>query len=163
MNKQRRRQVLAVATVYISITIGSLFFGHSIAHAATAVDAQQVYKRLITVNGIRNAPPLTVSNDKDINAYATPDKIIVNAGLLAYVHNNSELALIIGHELSHILHHDDGSTILRELRADREGAIMIRNAGYDICTGAQALKRLHSNGGMTHPDSDTRYYELGCH
>ena len=163
MNKQRRRQVLAVATVYVSITIGSLFFGHSITHAAEAGTARVVYKIITSINKIKNAPPIIVNNSKVINAYSFADKIVITTGMLAYVHNDNELALILGHELAHFVHKDNGSSIPKEYRADKDGAIYMHNAGYNICVGAQALRRLHSDGGNDHPTSEARYHELGCH
>lgn len=49
---------------------------------------------------------LVVSNRDDFNAFVTPllpSKIFIHQGLLEMVANDDELALIIGHELSHVI------------------------------------------------------------
>jgi Zn-dependent protease with chaperone function len=52
------------------------------------------------------AYPITVSEQDSINAMADGDKIVVTKGMMRFVTNDDELALVIGHEISHnALHH----------------------------------------------------------
>ena len=47
-----------------------------------------------------------VVDDKDVNAYSLPGGFIyVNKGLLNYIHSDDELAGVLGHEITHVMHH----------------------------------------------------------
>ncbi len=43
-----------------------------------------------------------VSDSADINAGVTPNKMVVNYGMLRFVESDDELAVVIGHELAHL-------------------------------------------------------------
>lgn len=47
------------------------------------------------------SPDVFVVEDSTVNAYADGKNIVVNTGLLRFMENDDELALIIGHELAH--------------------------------------------------------------
>lgn len=44
----------------------------------------------------------TVSDEEDVNAYATPGLITVTTGLLRFIASDDELAVVMGHELAHL-------------------------------------------------------------
>lgn len=45
--------------------------------------------------------PVTLSNDDSVNAYADGKSVIITTGMMRFVENDEELALIISHELAH--------------------------------------------------------------
>jgi beta-barrel assembly-enhancing protease len=46
---------------------------------------------------------LTVVKDETVNAFALPGGyVFINSGLLSFIHNDSELAGVLGHEIAHV-------------------------------------------------------------
>jgi predicted Zn-dependent protease len=123
--------------------------------------AQLIYSRILHSNHI-SGPPLKIEYNSDVNAHSTWYGLYINTGMLRNVRNDSEMALVIGHELAHYRLGHLQSTPENEYAADRLGASYMVIAGYNICIGAQVVKRFHSKGSKTHPNSDDRYYRL-CH
>lgn len=145
--------------VYLSLLITNPI------NAASIEDARAVYNQLVQSNHFtKHVPALKKSNERFANAYYRGDRntITITKGMLREVRNKSELALLLGHELSHWVYHDKSSKPYLEYRADRNGAKIMTKAGYSVCTGAQLLKRDKSKGGKTHPASQLRYNRLGC-
>jgi Zn-dependent protease with chaperone function len=55
--------------------------------------------------------PLVIDEkDKEINAYTDGNKIVISRKMLNFVHNDNELALVIGHELAHAALNHVGKT-----------------------------------------------------
>lgn len=132
------------------------------ANAATFKDAQEVYNRLIKANGFSFAPRLTLDMNPHPNASASITKITITSGMLMFVRNSNELALILGHELGHFTRIDLSSSPSYEFAADKLGAVYADVAGYNHCTGVAVLKRFNDRASKTHPDSDERYNRLKC-
>ena len=143
------------------IAIVFIFF-NTVAYTANIKDAQNVYNRLLQSNGIKYHPMLRLSESKEVNASETRRYITINRGMLNFVRNNAELAIVLGHELGHFLRGDGSSKPSREYAADAIGAKLANKAGYPVCKGAQVLRRFGDKGSSTHPDSASRYKALGC-
>lgn len=124
-------------------------------------DAQKVYKKIIKANKLR-APALILRNDGRVNAGARFYLISINKGMLEFVKNEDELAIILGHELAHFNLGHKRSNHENEFTADRVGAIYAERAGYDRCRGVIVIKRFNSEAGDTHPSSRERYNRLRC-
>jgi hypothetical protein len=45
-----------------------------------------------------------VTDEDDVNAFASPGQIVVTAGLLRFIRSEDELAVVMGHELAHLTH-----------------------------------------------------------
>ncbi len=132
------------------------------ASAMSFSEARGVYNRIARANGI-NPLPLKLLNSSEVNAEETGQEIYVYKGMLRFVRNQSEMALVLGHELSHYTLHHRTSTKRHEYAADKLGAVYMRKAGYDVCLGAQAFKRYNSGPSDDHPDDLDRLHALGCH
>lgn len=135
---------------------------HSSYSAVTRQEAQEVFNNLQRVSGIYTK--FSVSSNKSVNAESTPTGIVIYQGMLNFLRNKNELAIILGHELAHTDNGDDGSTPPREYRADKEGFFMAVKAGYNSCAGAVVFKRMAVRDGnrksVTHPRSLDRYKVL---
>ena len=159
------KRIATSFSVYLTLSLSFLFATHSIAHASVSTNlAKIVYIKLLSKNNVKKSTGLVIVQKNEVNAGANVAKnvIILNSGMLNYVHNADELALVLGHELGHIARGDGGSNVNAEYAADKLGGEYMKNAGFNLCVGAQALRRLHSNGGGTHPASEARYKALGC-
>lgn len=132
-------------------------------YAMSFGQAQVIYQKLVAANGISIYPGLYLDPDSAPNASSSPMRIDVTAGMLRFVRNADELALVLGHELGHYTLHHTGSTPSREFAADRLGAQYEDRAGYNHCRGVQVLYRFHDKADSTHPDSDDRYSRLRCY
>lgn len=119
----------------------------------SSADVQRIYTRIVVSTATQNAPPISVEKG-DVNAYYDGRHIAVYTGMLQFVRNEDELALVIGHELAHIKWRS-------ETKADEVGANYIAIAGYNRCKGALMLKRL-GKGDSVHPSGTIRYKHLGC-
>lgn len=131
-------------------------------YALTFNQAQAVYDNLLRANEFTIAPRLVLDPTSSVNASCSVFRITINAGMLRFVHNSSELAMVLGHELGHYTNHDRGSTPEREYRADALGAVYAQRAHYNRCLGADVYRRFHHKASKTHPDSDSRYNRLKC-
>lgn len=131
-------------------------------YAMSFNQAEVVYNKLVRSNGFTNYPRLVYSSSRDVNASAGGLRITVNAGLLRFVRNSNELAVVLGHELAHyrLAHH--GSTPSNEYAADSLGASYAAKGGYNRCDGAKVILRFHDKGSKTHPPSDKRYNRIKC-
>jgi hypothetical protein len=89
-----------------------------------------------------------LARSSQVNAFHTGRKVVMTTAMLAFLANDDELAVVLGHEMSHsILHHpvmSEGEGILagfgigagaiwqREAQADRFGLRLMAAAGYDL-------------------------------
>lgn len=139
-----------------------LFLFSVISNAATFQQAQAVYNKIIIDNGL-HGPILVLNSSNEVNADETDQRISINRGMLRFVHNSSELALVLGHELGHFTLHHQSSTVAHEYAADHQGAIYASHAGYSVCLGAQVFKRFPPvSPNSDHPDNYDRIKHLGC-
>ncbi len=143
------------------ILLVSMLFFVNTSFAMSASHMGQIYQRVLQANGLHGVP-LVVIRDNDVNADNAGDRIEVNTGMLRDVRNDSEMALVLGHELAHGTLHHHMSTIPNEYAADRLGAQYMNKAGYNICVGAKMLKRFGNHASNDHPAGTDRYKRLGC-
>lgn len=90
--------------------------------------------------------------DPRLRASADPGSVFVTSGLVQYVSSDDELALLLGHELAHIvLGHVDArgrrglsrkARLERERAADRFGLYLMARAGYDVSQASGFWRRL---------------------
>ncbi|WP_167737573.1 M48 family metalloprotease [Sphingomonas parva] len=101
-----------------------------------------------------SAPPtdrlerLRLARDKDVNAFVTDGRVTITTAMLDFIENDDELALILAHEMGHLIlkhppmHEGDkllasigirsGTFWKREEAADRLGIRLLAAAGYDV-------------------------------
>lgn len=134
-----------------SISVNSMSFS----------EAQAIYNKIAIINNIP-APILVLRDNVEVNADETDTRIAVNSGMLLFVKNQSEIALVLGHELGHFTLHHEYSSIAHEYAADYKGAIYMSNAGFKRCLGAQMFKRMYQGPSDDHPMAKDRITHLGC-
>lgn len=96
----------------------------------------------------------------EVNASCYMGKIHIYKGMLYFAKNDDEMALVIAHEIAHHMLGHWTSTPPNEFAADKFGAQIAKYAGYNVCRGAQAVKRFGDPGSRTHPSSNERYKRL---
>jgi predicted Zn-dependent protease len=77
---------------------------------------------------------------RELNAYSLPGRVYVTAGLYDAIRDDHVLAAVLGHELAHLeaddglkpTCNDAGTTLRREIAADRRAVQLLRDAGYDV-------------------------------
>lgn len=79
------------------------------------------------------APAFVINSDR-LNASTDGREIELSTALVEQVGDDAALALIIAHEMAHVLrgHRSDGPRWTAELQADSDALTLMRNAGYDI-------------------------------
>ena len=175
------RQVLRVAIV-LGLA-GLIYIGSVVAYdkhysrEAYIKHYQDLYNDIGRQSG-QVYPPLRISDSMVVNAFATENEVIVTKGMLEFVNNDDELAMVLGHEISHfILKHVFQPNLpgmgpienmmwdlQKEENADKLGAFLALQAGYDVCNGRQVWLRLHNAGdaleNTSHPHHIFRYVNL---
>jgi len=100
-------------------------------------------RRTGTVEHLRITPSrgcaarVVVKTGLGITAFSDGTNIAVSSKLIRFALNDDELALIIGHELGHIINNDGDASGLQqrrqmEDRADARGVALVKCAGYDV-------------------------------
>lgn len=87
-----------------------------------------------------------LKTDNTLDAYSDRHDLAITTGMIAFTANDDELALIVGHELAHVvLQHEQGASAAqlrkREVEADIVGAMLAHCAGYDVVKGAAFWRR----------------------
>lgn len=134
------------------------------------VNIQSVYERL-AVNAGAPMVPLVVLDSPIVNAWTDGQSITVTTGFLAIVRNNDELAMVLGHEMGHVLagdiiHGNDGvDDRYKEALADKTGAFIMMRAGFNECRGKEIFRTFIKLFGddaaaMGHPDYAFRLNQL---
>ena len=105
---------------------------------------------------------LEIIEDGAINAYGHRGGIAIHLGLAELIADSeSELAVIIGHELGHVYQFRTGEQRFnpdnRELDADVWGLLLSLLSGYDPYAGAGALAKLEMANGRA--DLDSQYLQ----
>lgn len=103
------------------------------------------------------------------NAFTNGEDVLILAGLLDVARTEAELAVVIGHELGHILAeqkygpgHRNADPMAAEMEADRLGLYLAARAGYDVSGTTVVMERimqdypLAAEGGENHPSSALR-------
>lgn len=89
---------------------------------------------------------LVMKTAKSIEAYGDGKNVGVSTSLAQFAETDDELALVIGHEIAHIINRDGKATGIddrraKEDRADLLGAGLLRCAGYDVERSTRFLSR----------------------
>lgn len=143
-------------------------------HAHSSVSfsaAQKVLSKLQKVNG--TSYKLLYDKDENANAYASKQGVVINQGMLNFLDNKDQLALILAHELGHMAVGDQNKpewvrTYQSEYNADQYGANLAVMAGYNRCRGVQWFKKSMRLWGddtsRDHPMDSLRYGRIsyGC-
>lgn len=131
-----------------------------------------IYAKIVGASGEENmAPKLTIADEPIVNAYATQTGIVIYTGIIKATNSDDEIALILGHELAHVmLGHvfiDEQvpwyATGRMESQADKMGAYYMMRAGFDICKGRLFWLRAAKEGNYLygdHPDYAYRFSQL---
>ncbi len=71
------------------------------------------YKRVVRLDWRPVEVDFYMSSDAQINSMATPKAVIVTYGMMRFIQSDDELAVVLGHELAHILlsHHSKGGGV----------------------------------------------------
>ena len=127
-----------------------------------------MYKKIAIKAGQR-VRGMTISENLVVNAYSSKNGVTITRGMIDFVANDHEMAMIMGHEIAHyMLNHfypHGISSPDMEAHSDKMGAYLAMAAGYDVCVGRKIWKRLtdtqgdYANAG-SHPSMMYRYYQL---
>ena len=136
------RKILLVVGLLSLVTS---LFSSCVYSSVTKKEVKAIYKALVKKNKLR-APHLYYVKDNDINGYCTKDKIVVTTGAMKYL-TKAEMALLLGHELTHWQFNDPSSWVhigtFMEDRADIMGAEYASKIGYPKCQQAQLFVLFH--------------------
>lgn len=69
-----------------------------------AIEHDGIRKNVTLVPQKACAYPVSLVNDDVVNAYADGNGIFINKGILKFVKNDDELAIVVGHEMAHNVH-----------------------------------------------------------
>jgi len=126
-------------------------------------------ERTIRPTQVCDSPVLLVRSE-DVNAATDGNAVAMTTGLYGLLRSDDEIAVILGHELAHILlgHTKMGPAEdpAREIAADRTGLELAARAGFDIDAAPALWKKLNSlqvAAGMsaTHPTGPAREAAIG--
>lgn len=126
--------------------------------AVTWAETRAVYNLLIKANHL-SYTPLVLSSENEVNGYTDGFKVVITMGALKSL-NQSEMALLLGHELAHVKHNDADTDLggkYQEDRADYYGSDYAEKIGYGKCEQAKFFLKLYlaygNNGGRDDPHS----------
>lgn len=108
---------------------------------------------------------------QSLAAYSDDRDLAITSNLIAFTANDDELALIVGHELAHVILRDEpgkpnAETRRRETQADLLGSALAHCAGYDVARGAAFWTRYRLQVGSdalrlpSHPSPDQREAQI---
>lgn len=172
---------MAVILDGLLLVYGSIGYGmyvNSRTHKISNERVQEIYHKLLTETGqVQDALPLQVDESSTVNAFNDGSRVVIYRGMLNFVTNEDELALVLGHEIAHgMLKHlayqeflsSTLSTSEAEANADKMGAVYMLKAGYNVCVARDLWRRMRIEDGnaqgQDHPTFSYRYDELdiGC-
>ncbi len=143
------------------IILGALLMLSSNVFASVSFqEAQIIFKQLETKAGIN--VPLVLVKTNEVNAATDGYKIKINTGMLRFLDNKEQLALVLGHEIGHIKTNGWGKRW--EFTADAYGAALASSVGYSACKGREffrkMVKRFGNYPSTSHPKNGDRYNKL---
>ena len=108
---------------------------------------QVIVARLQAAMDLTEAVPFQLLNSSDVNAYARRGTIYVTLGMLRFAKTDDELALVVGHEIGHLVvdrnpDADRFSSEERERVADYHALTGVHRAGYDITAASEVWLRM---------------------
>lgn len=95
--KKPKDLLMLIALLLVGVILGLQV---KVVSAMTFSQAQRIYYTVAQKNGIR-APRLILNPTHKVNAAYTGSYVVVNQGMLNFVRNESEMAMVFGHELGH--------------------------------------------------------------
>ncbi len=127
----RKEQSVLIIIWFICMILGQCVYA-----SVSIQDVKIVYHRLCITNG--GCPNLRVVRDKQVNADSQCTEIVIYTGMLKFLDNRDQLAIILGHELGH-LHNGDCTNIWHtfsmEYHADQYGVNLATKAKFNRCKG----------------------------
>lgn len=92
------------------------------------------------------ANPISLAISDTVNAFAWRDQVVLLSGLLRFMPRDEALALVVGHEIGHVVlghtRRSTGSSQRLERDADYLGAYLASRAGFALTSDDYALLRL---------------------
>jgi hypothetical protein len=92
------------------------------------------------------ASPVSLAISDSVNAFAWRDHVVVLSGLMRFMRRDEPLALVVGHEIAHVVlghtKRSTGSSVDAERDADYLGAYLASRAGYELHDSDYELLRL---------------------
>ncbi len=160
MNQRNRDTIFFLVLIVVALWLGVL----NTPYAAVSKDrAVAMFKKL-------SPPGITLSfkNSAVVQAESYGRHVTIYNGMLNFVDNESQLALVIGHELGHIANGDGQTgtpTFDMEYAADLYGFKLAGARGYNACHGTKLFlkfSRLPKNivWSYAHPKALDRYKAL---
>ena len=109
--------------------------------------------------------PAKVVFSNDINGHTDGREVLITSALMRSVPDDTNLALVIAHEMSHVIagHFTQAPSQDLELEADRMALVLMARGGYDIEAAVGFWERAahpHEGGNTTqnsHPTTQARY------
>ncbi|MEP3655957.1 MAG: M48 family metallopeptidase [Litorimonas sp.] len=109
--------------------------------------------------------PAKVVFSNDINGHTDGTDVLITSALMRSVPDDTNLALVIAHEMAHVIagHIDKAPSQELELEADRMALVLMARAGYDIEAAVAYWDNTahpHEGGSETessHPSTQARY------
>ncbi len=109
--------------------------------------------------------PAKVIFSTDVNGHTDGREVLITSALMQSVPDDTNLALIIAHEMGHVIadHADQDPSQALELEADRMALVLMARAGYDIDAAVAYWKDAahpHEGGNKaesSHPTTRARY------
>ncbi len=149
----------------------------------TNAQVEAVYQRLFLHSGLGHKPPLRILKTDVVNAWTDGNYVAITTGILKKMTNIDEIALVLGHELGHVINYDVIHSEMEEMlgvpldnrykeaAADQIGAYLMMRAGFDECKGRVIMQVFKDNfgddaGAQDHPDNAFRLDSLDlpqCH
>jgi len=99
---------------------------------------------------LEDPPALTfkVTDGEEVNAYISNGSVKITLAMMRFLRNDDELAVILGHELGHLVWERSGTSLgggsLKDMEreADLQGLIYVFKAGYDVRAAAELWARM---------------------
>ncbi len=146
-------------------------------HGFTNEQVEQVYQNLYVQSGLGSKPKLNIIKNDMVNAWTDGMEVTITTGILATMHSVDEIAMVLGHELAHVINYDvlhgemeqaadvPMNQSYKEAAADKVGAFIMMRAGYNVCKGKRIMQTFRDlfgsdAGAEGHPDSAFRIDEL---
>jgi len=106
-----------------------------------------------------------VISSEDINGHTDGREVLITSALMRSVPDDTNLALVIAHEMAHVIasHIDETPSQALELEADRMALVLMARAGYDVQAAVSYWKdAVHPHEGgvadeSSHPTTQARY------
>lgn len=153
--KKPKDLVMLIAVLLIGVILGLQV---KVVSAMTFQQAQRIYYQVGAKNFF-TVPKLIYTPSKEANARWTGHFVVVYQGMLDSVRNQSEMAIVFGHELGHYQQAHWGRGKIDEYLADKLGFTFAVKSGFSGCKGMKWILR---NGGQVgdHPSGRDRYNRL---